>query len=149
MPQPCSVVAIELLACGSSPWPTHEVRVTVRDHKTGIEFVRIPAGSFLMGSPDDDEMASANERPQHEVKLATFELARTPVTNAQYARYLVENPYAAKPKYWADRRYNQPEQPVVGVSWNDAQAYCAWAGLVLPTEAQWDDDAVLVRRRRG
>jgi formylglycine-generating enzyme required for sulfatase activity len=105
-------------------------------HVAGVELVRIPAGTFMMGSrsgegPDD-------ERPQHEVTLASFYLARTSVTNAQYGKYLAANPSAPKPEYWGDRRYNQPDEPVVKMSWEDAQGYCGWAGLVLPTEAQWE-----------
>jgi formylglycine-generating enzyme required for sulfatase activity len=78
------------------------------------------------------------EHPQHEVELASFYLARTPVTNAQYGKYLEANPAVEKPRFWGDGRRNQPEQPVVGVSWYDARAYCEWAGLSLPTEAQWE-----------
>jgi formylglycine-generating enzyme required for sulfatase activity/nucleoside phosphorylase len=106
--------------------------------QTGIELVRIPAGSFLMGSAADDELGFDDERPRHEVTLKAFYLARTPVTNAQYGRYLAVRPDAPKPEHWGDRRFNQPDQPVVGISWNEAMAYCEWAGLVLPTEAQWE-----------
>ncbi|MFO7567681.1 MAG: SUMF1/EgtB/PvdO family nonheme iron enzyme [Enhygromyxa sp.] len=106
--------------------------------KAGVELVRIPAGSFMMGSPEGEEGRREREGPQHEVVLGEFYLARTPVTNAQYGRFMAACPDAPKPEYWADGRFNQPEQPVVGVSWGEAMAYCEWAGLVLPTEAQWE-----------
>jgi formylglycine-generating enzyme required for sulfatase activity len=60
------------------------------------------------------------------------------VTNENYARFLEKNPDIHEPEYWADRRYNQPRQAVVGVSWNDAKRYAEWAGLRLPTEAEWE-----------
>jgi formylglycine-generating enzyme required for sulfatase activity len=108
------------------------------DERTGIEFVRIPGGSFKMGSPPTEKDRDDDEGPQHEVVLDDFYLARTPVTNAQYARFLKKRPDAPKPRYWDNREYNQPEQPVVGVSWTEAQKYCDWANLKLPTEAQWE-----------
>ncbi len=111
---------------------------TIINEVSGIELVHIPGGSFLMGSAADDELGFDCERPQHEVSLEEFYLARTPVTNAEYERYLAAHPDAPKPEYWGDRHLNQPDQPVVGVSWDDSMAYCEWAGLVLPTEAQWE-----------
>lgn len=114
-----------------------------------IELVAIPGGKFWMGSTDE-EIARLKrefpdyahffdrEAPLHEVTLSPFFLAPTPVTNGQYARFLKATPDAEKPEYWADRRYNQPEQPVVGVSWDDVQRFCEWAGVSLPTEAQWE-----------
>ena len=80
----------------------------------------------------------ADESPQHEVELAEFCLGMHPVTNDEYGRYLEANPGTQEPKHWSDRKYNQSKQPVVGVSWEEANAYCKWAGLVLPTEAQWE-----------
>lgn len=106
--------------------------------KTGIELVRIAGGVFSMGSLETEIGRDEDESPRQEVVLQAFCLARTPVTNAQYGRFLAASPDAPKPAYWADRRYNQPDQPVVGVSWHDAKAYCEWAGLMLPTEAQWE-----------
>ncbi len=65
-------------------------------------------------------------------------MGRYPVTNAEYDRFLCTNPKAPEPKNWSDRKYNQPRQPVVGVSWKDAKEYAVWAGLYLPSEAQWE-----------
>jgi formylglycine-generating enzyme required for sulfatase activity len=112
-----------------------EARSSIHE-KTGIELVRIPAGKFLMGSPEG--VGHYDERPRREVTISEFELGKYPVTNEQYARFLQANPEAREPSYWADRRYNQARQPVVGVSWEDAQAYAEWAGLLLPTEAEWE-----------
>jgi len=104
----------------------------------GVELVRIPPGRFLMGSTESDEMARDRERPQHEVEMESFYLARMPVSNAQYRDYLTANRSVREPEYWGDRRYNQDDQPVVGVSWEEARVYCEWAGLKLPSEAQWE-----------
>lgn len=83
--------------------------------------LEIPGGSFLMG----DEAGGFDERPVHPVHVDAFLLARFPVTNREYAGYL-EARGAAAPRFWRDARFNQPEQPVVGVSWFDAVAYCRW-----------------------
>ena len=91
-----------------------------------------------MGSAKSEDGHQSDEEPQHEVTLAPFYLAKTEVTNAQYKLYLDANPEAPTPLYWSNSMYNQPQQPVVGVSWDEAKAYCDWAGLVLPTEAQWE-----------
>lgn len=97
------------------------------------ELVWITSGEFQMGS-----IGKLGESPRHSVKIQGFCLGRYPVTNEQYARYLVANPNVPKPDYWSDRKFNQPKQPVVGVSWDDAQKYCTWAGLRLPSEAEWE-----------
>jgi formylglycine-generating enzyme required for sulfatase activity len=91
----------------------------------GYELVRIPAGSFMMG-------------PQHEVHISEFYMGRYPVTNEEYGRFLSDNPKTKEPGYWGDSNFNNPRQPVVGVSWHDAQSYAKWAGLQLPSEAQWE-----------
>jgi formylglycine-generating enzyme required for sulfatase activity len=101
----------------------------------GSELVLIPAGAFMAGDPDQSD-----NRPQR-MELPAFYLARYPVTNAQYAQFLTAKPETAKPRFWDDEQFNQPQQPVVGVRWQEAEAYCGWAGLRLPTEWEWEKGA--------
>lgn len=104
----------------------------------GLELVLVPGGRARIGSDPSEPDHRPDEGPVHEVELEPFYIAPTPVTNADYARYLRCNPDVAPPRYWSDHRFNQPMQPVVGVSWAEASAYCEWAGLALPTEVQWE-----------
>ena len=106
--------------------------------KGGVELVPIPGGEFLMGSPPDEEGRANDEGPQHRVRVSPFWLGRYPVTNKQYVRFLKENPSIEAPRYWGDRRFNQAQQPVVGVTWNQAKAFAEWTGGRLPTEAEWE-----------
>jgi formylglycine-generating enzyme required for sulfatase activity len=66
-----------------------------------------------MGSPDSVEGRFDREGPQHLVHVQGFYMGR----------YLAENKNTAEPEYWGYRKYNQPRQPVVGVSWKEAQQY--------------------------
>ena len=104
----------------------------------GYELVWIRGGELLMGSPDSEEGRYDDEEPQHLVQLSEFYMGRHPVTNEEYGRFLAENPKEREPENWARREYNQPQQPVTGVSWEDARQYAKWAGLQLPSEAQWE-----------
>lgn len=109
-----------------------------REPVTGIRFVWVPGGRFQMGGTKYPD-----EQPVHWVRVSPFWLGETPVTNAQYATFL-ESTGAEEPAYWRDRRFSDPEQPVVGVSWPEARSFCAWlservAGTIrLPSEAQWE-----------
>ena len=106
------------------------------------DMVLIPAGWFWMGSPKGE----IDEQPVHKVWLDSFYIDRFPVTNAQYDIFINETG-SPKPLYYHDSKCNDPNQPVVGVSWKEAMAYCAWrskkegAMFSLPTEAQWEKAA--------
>ena len=105
---------------------------------SGCELVRIPGGIFMMGSEESEKGCYDDERPAHKVNVETFHMGRYPVTNAEYERFLKENPAVKEPDHWRDPQYNRPEQPVVGVSWEDAKTFAVWAGLDLPSESQWE-----------
>jgi formylglycine-generating enzyme required for sulfatase activity len=104
--------------------------------------VNVPAGWFRMGS----ETGEQDEKPAHRVWVDSFSIDRFPVTNAQYGVFVAETGHE-KPLYWNDDKCNDPNQPVVGVTWADAMAYCRWlsekehADVTLPTEAQWEKAA--------
>jgi formylglycine-generating enzyme len=101
--------------------------------------VTIPEGWFLMGSNSGQDC----ERPVHRVWVDCFALAATQVTNAEYACF-VRSTQSRTPPFWTDGNFNDPEQPVVGVSWFEAHRYCEWLARQtgrryrLPTEAEWE-----------
>jgi formylglycine-generating enzyme required for sulfatase activity len=102
----------------------------------GAEMVLVPAGEFTMGSNEYDD-----EKPPRRVYLDAFHIDKYEVTNAQYRRFVQATNRAAPSWYWNDPKFNGSTQPVVGVSWHDAAAYCGWAGKRLPTEAEWEKAA--------
>ena len=113
------------------------------------ELVQVPAGSFLMGS-DAEEAAVNFESPAHFVELGEFWISKYPITHSEYAEYLRQT--KQRPPKTADWFLQDPvpekkEHPVVNVSWEDAQGYCAWLSKYteqtyrLPTEAQWEKAA--------
>ena len=84
----------------------------------------------------------ANEQPQQRLWLPEFCLSRTPVTNAQYQRFVAATQHPA-PGHWPGSQppVGSEQLPVTYVSWADAQAFCAWAGVRLPSEAEWEKAA--------
>jgi formylglycine-generating enzyme required for sulfatase activity len=146
-------------------------------HPFEPQLVTIPAGPFLMGTIEEEvQRLLAEEKdlkrewlereiPQHSVDLPAYAIARYPVTNAEFDRFVEDGGYQnldywtedgwrvkeneswTQPRFWDDETFNEPAQPVVGVSWYEAVAYCRWLAdktdkpYRLPTEAEWEKAA--------
>lgn len=81
-----------------------------------------------------------DEGPAHMVMLDSYLIDKYEVSNKEYGEFVKAKGHSA-PAYWDDPRLNKPEQPVVGVNWDDAKAYCEYRGKRLPTEAEWEKAA--------
>jgi formylglycine-generating enzyme required for sulfatase activity len=104
------------------------------NEKDGTVLVYVPGGEFTLGA----EGINPWSVPLRRVRLNPFWIGKFLVTNEKYSWFLKENPACRKPAFWEDLTLNQPQHPVVGLSWEEAQAYCQWASLELPSEAQWE-----------
>ncbi len=122
------------------------------------DMVLVPGGSFLMGvdkqvNPKTQKMSKRqrlkyavsreafhDEGPAHTVILDSFLIDKYEVSNQQYGEFIKATGHPA-PAYWDDHKRNQPRQPVSGVNWHDAKAFCNWANKRLPTEAEWEKAA--------
>ncbi|GAB4460822.1 MAG: hypothetical protein OHK0029_25320 [Armatimonadaceae bacterium] len=109
--------------------------------KDGAILVWIPGGEFVMGSDPADPDAQEPEMPQRKVRVDGFWMYRDLVTVAQYERFAkaTKRPMPTAPQFNPNWKFK--DHPIVNVSWEDAKAYCEWAGSLLPTEAQWEKAA--------
>jgi formylglycine-generating enzyme required for sulfatase activity len=98
-----------------------------RHRQTGIVFVKVPGGSFLMGSPKNEAGRQTHEF-QHQVTLSPFLIAKYEVTQAQWRQVT-----GSAPSF-----FKGDDLPVEIVSWEDCQEFCKKTGLALPSEAQWE-----------
>lgn len=135
-----------------------------------VDEVAVPAGPFVMGT-STEPWALDNERPAHEVHVDEFRIDAAPVTNGEFLRFVDDGGYdrpelwseqgwahrnesrLRSPRFWqhdgdgwSRRRFGRveplpPDEPVVHVSFHEAQAYANWAGKRLPTESEWEKAA--------
>ena len=155
-------------------WPDKETLRSRDPRFPGLcalpEFDPVPEGWFLRG---DESSEYPGERLARQIYVDGFAVARYPVTNAMYSLFVKDGGYEVAdywqaairddrwadgkitdwissrnhPGYWDDARLNNPAQPVVGVTWYEADAYCAWLRARtgqpyrLPTEAEWEKTA--------
>jgi iron(II)-dependent oxidoreductase len=162
--------AIELARLDSPPGLEPVARPAAPGRHTGLEAVDVPAGPCTVGAPAG-RFAFDNERPRHRVELPAFRMGRTPITNATFLTftegggyqrrewwsdegwswkedYDITHPgqWAAAPDGWRQWRVDgwaplHPGEPVVHVSWFEADALARSLGARLPTEAEWEKAA--------
>lgn len=113
--------------------------------------IRLTTDGFLRGST-----LFKNEMPVNRVALSPYRIDRLPVTNKRFALFVASGGYQdrhfwseagwrfiksnqiTEPNYWSNRRWNEPDMPVTGVSWWEAMAFARFENKSLPTEAQWE-----------
>jgi formylglycine-generating enzyme required for sulfatase activity len=126
-----------LAKLGPAPEPKSDPAILTFDFGRGVamKLALIPAGKFMMGSPDSEQDRMKHEGPQHEVTISKpFYMGMTEVTQAQYEAVMGTNPSA----------FRGPANPVEKVSWDDAAAFCRRLSsktgktFRLPTEAEWE-----------
>ena len=129
------------------PTATEPFKLEEESFKLGrgmtLEMVKIPAGTFLMGSPEGEEGSEQDERPQHEVKISGFSIAKFPITQAQW-RAVSEWPKVTAELDDSPSGFSGTNRPVETIDWFQAKEFCdrlsAKTGRYfrLPSEAEWE-----------
>jgi formylglycine-generating enzyme required for sulfatase activity len=114
----------------------HSAPQILINRKDGAVMIYITRGPFPMGDDDTEFIKSKN--PRHMVSLSGYYIYKNLVTVAMYVKFCQVTGRQMPPKpAWG----GQEDHPIVNVTWDDASAYCKWAGVALPTEAQWEKAA--------
>ena len=129
------------------------LKKTRTNKRDGAKMVLVPTGRFLMGSTSAEvdpqftetrlpvawKTHTEDESPRHARSIDAFYMYRYEVTNSQYHKFTSATGHRTPP-HWKgpDFPKGKRNHPVVEVNWNDAVAYCKWAGTSLPSEAQWE-----------
>jgi len=124
-----------------TPTPELGIGSSMVSEKDGMTLMYVPAGEFLMGA------VGYEDNPQRTVYLDAFWIDQTEVTNAMYTKCVAAGPCqppalkssASRPFYYGAMQFE--DYPVIRVSYDDAEAYCRWAGRQLPTGEQWEKAA--------
>src|SRR3954468_17721790 len=128
------MLALPLLlgAACSRPSP----RVTAEPPRIALDMISIPEGTFAMGSVDGDD----DERPVHDEHVMAFMIGRTEVTVAEYRKCVAAGGCTSTPikAYCNESITNHDNHPINCLTWNQANAFCLWAGARLPTEREWE-----------
>lgn len=147
-----NTVRTACLAVIAIPFPTYAANQVIVSAQDKAPLIYLPAGEFPIGSADKDTKALLAKSglpftremrydlvPQR-VKLPALYIDKFEVTNGRYALF-VKATGAAPSKLRDFPQFNDPEQPVTGIPWKNAAAYCKWAGRRLPTEQEWERTA--------
>ncbi len=142
------LVVLALGACGSKeeaqPVTTEPAAEAQKPTVTPGEMVLIPAGEYTIGTNEKEPEGGVNNAsPEHKVKLPAFWIDKYEVTGKEYLDFSIKTSYVAEGeaegKTWRTFfSYEKANQPVVYVTWKDADAYCKAQGNRLPTEEEWE-----------
>jgi formylglycine-generating enzyme required for sulfatase activity len=138
------LVAMSLSTFGAAPGSEPPSDPGVPMGKDQAPMIVIPEGCFQMGTNNvgsDYSQGLSNERPEHTVCLRPYAIDEFEVTIQRYAKFVEEAKHDLPPLWDDEAAATASDRPIVGVTWEDANAYCKWAGKRLPTEAEWEKAA--------